>query len=338
MFRSLSLALQRLTGTGSPRLAVALMSVGLLGAFLGGPAAAAYPDRPIRIVVPFPPGAYTDSTARLIAQGLSQKWSQAVTVDNRPGAAGNIGTDYVAKSDPDGYTLIMATVANTISASLYKNLGHDFVKDLSPVSLIAAVPMVLVANPKLEVANVKQLIEYIDANPGKLDYASGGAGSSNHLAGELLSSMTRGKIVHVPYKGISPATAGLLGGQVSLMFASMDSALPHIRSGKMKVLAVTSATRAAKLPDVPTMIELGFEGFESAAWAGILAPAGTPKEVIRTLNAEIENILRTPEVQERLTGIGADIKGGSPEAFATFIDAEIRKWARIVKISGARVD
>jgi tripartite-type tricarboxylate transporter receptor subunit TctC len=340
MQRKDSPQLSAVASKGLAVLRAAILSLCAAAVSLGAGAALAqaYPSKPVKLVVPFPPGAYTDSVARLVAQKLSEKWGQPVTVENRPGAAGNIGTDHVAKSEPNGYTLIMATVANTISVSLYKNLTHDFVKDLSPVSLVATVPLVLVANPSIAARSVQELVQITRASPGKFSYASGGNGSTGHLAGEMFNSMTRGQIVHVPYKGITPAVTDLVGGQVSLMFASMDSALPLIKAGRVKALAVTSAKRSPMLPDSPSMVESGFAGFESAAWAGILAPAGTPKAVVDALNAEVSNILRMPDVRERLTSLGAEPGGGSPEDFAAFIAAEIAKWARVVKASGARVD
>src|SRR5438034_5972010 len=237
----------------------------------------AYPTKPVRLVVPFPAGGTTDLLARAAAQKLSEAWGQQVIVDNRPGAAGNIGAELVAKAAPDGYTLLMGTVGtHAINASLYAKMPYDHVKDFAPVILVAGVPNVLVVNPSLPVHSVQELIAYAKANPGKLNFASSGSGTSIHLSGELFKVMTGVQMTHVPYKGSAPALQDLLGGQVQLMFDNLPPSLPQIKAGRLRALAVTSATRAPALPDVPTVAEAGLPGFEASSWFGVLAPAGTP--------------------------------------------------------------
>ena len=310
-------------------------------AVVGGALAQAptYPTKPIRLVVPFPPGGATDILARDVAQKLTESWGQAVVVDNRPGAGANIGTELVAKSAPDGYTLLMGTVGtHAINPSLYAKLPYDHVKDFAPVILVAGVPNVLVVNPALPVNSVAELIAYAKANPGKLNFASSGSGTSIHLSGELFKVMAGVEMVHVPYKGSAPAVQDLIGGQVQLMFDNLPPSLPQIKAGKLRALAVTSAARAPALPDVPTMAEAGLPGFEASSWFGILAPTGTPPAIVAKLNAEIAKWLATPEAKEKLAKQGANAAGGSPEDFAKHIAAETAKWAKVVKDSGAKVD
>ena len=301
--------------------------------------ATAYPTKPIRLVVPFPPGGATDLIARAVAQKLGEAWGQSVVVDNRPGAGGNIGTELVAKAAPDGYTLEMGTVGtHAINASLYAKIPFDHVKDFAPVILVAGVPNVLEVNPSVPVNSVQELIAYAKANPGKLNFASSGAGTSIHLSGELFKVMAGVQMTHVPYKGSSPALQDLLGGQVQLMFDNLPPSLPQIKAGKLRALAVTSATRAPALPDVPTIAESGLPGFEASSWFGILAPAGTPPAIIAKINAEVAKWLASAEGKEKLASIGANAAGGSPEDFARHIQAETAKWAKVVKESGAKVD
>ena len=301
--------------------------------------AQSYPTKPIRLVVPFPPGGATDILARNVAQKLTEAWGQQVIVDNRPGAGGNIGSELVAKSAPDGYTLEMGTVGtHAINASLYAKMPYDHVKDFVPVILVAGVPNVLVVNPSLPVNSVAELIAYAKANPGKLNFASSGNGTSIHLSGELFKVMAGVQITHIPYKGSAPAMQDLLGGQVQLMFDNLPPSLPQIKAGKLKALAVTSTTRAAALPDVPTMAEAGLPGFEASSWFGVLAPAGTPPAIVAKLNAEIGKWLASPDAKEKLQALGANAAGGTPEDFAKHIQAETVKWAKVVKESGAKVD
>ena len=302
-------------------------------------AAADYPTKPIRLVVPFPPGGTTDILARAVAQKLSETWNQQVIVDNRPGAGGNIGSDLVAKAAPDGYTLVMGTVGtHAINPNLYAKMPYDHVKDFAPVILVAGVPNVLVVNPSLPVHSVKELIDYAKANPGKLNFASSGNGTSIHLSGELFKTMAGVQMTHVPYKGSSPALADLMGGQVQLMFDNLPSSLGLIKGGKLRAIAVTSTTRAAALPDVPTIAESGLPGFEASSWFGVLAPAGTPHEIVAKLNGTIAAWLATPEAKEKLLAQGAIAAGGSPDDFARHIDRETVKWATVVKASGAHID
>ncbi len=311
----------------------------LLAVVAGGAWAQAYPVKPIRLVVPFPPGGATDILARAVAQKLTDAWGQSVIVDNRPGAGGNIGSELVAKAAPDGYTLEMGTVGtHAINASLYSKMPYDHVRDFAPVILVAGVPNVLVVNPGLPVNSVQELIAYAKANPGKLNFASSGSGTSIHLAGELFKVMAGVQMTHVPYKGSSPALQDLLGGQVQLMFDNLPPSLPHIKAGKLRALGVTSATRAPALPDVPTIAESGLPGFEASSWFGVLAPAGTPPAIIAKLNAEIAKWLDTPEAKEKMLALGANAAGGTPEDFAKHIAAETAKWAKVVKESGAKVD
>ena len=298
-----------------------------------------YPTKPIRLVVPFPPGGATDILARDVAQKLTEAWGQSVIVDNRPGAGGNIGSELVAKSAPDGYTLEMGTVGtHAINASLYAKMPYDHVKDFTPVILVAGVPNVLVVNPAVPANSVAELVAYAKANPGKLNFASSGNGTSIHLSGELFKVMAGVQITHIPYKGSAQALQDLLAGQVQLMFDNLPPSLPQIKAGKLRALAVTSATRAPALPDVPTLAESGLPGFEASSWFGILAPAGTPAPIVAKLNAEVANWLATPEAKEKLLKQGANPAGGTPQDFAKHIAAETAKWAKVVKDSGAKID
>ena len=306
------------------------------------PAAAqapAYPTKPIRIVVPFPPGGATDILAREVAQKLNEAWGQQVIVDNRPGAGGNIGSELVAKAAPDGYTLEMGTVGtHAINASLYAKMPYDNVKDFVPIILVAGVPNVLEVNPSLPVNSVAELIAYAKANPGKLNFASSGNGTSIHLSGELFKAMAGVEMTHVPYKGSAPALQDLIAGQVQLMFDNLPPSLPQIKAGKLRALAVTSSVRAPALPDVPTVAEAGLPGFEASSWFGLLAPAGTSPAIVAKINAEVAKWLATPEAKENLSKQGANAAGGTPEDFASHIAAETAKWAKVVKESGAKID
>jgi tripartite-type tricarboxylate transporter receptor subunit TctC len=302
-------------------------------------AQAPYPSKPIRLVVPFPAGGTTDILARAVAQRLTETMGQPVVVDNRAGAGGNIGADTVAKAAPDGYTLLMGTVGtHAINASLYAKMPYDHVRDFAPIILVAGVPNVLVVTPALPVNSVQELIAYGKANPGKLNFASSGNGTSIHLSAELFKTMTGVQMAHVPYKGSAPALVDLAGGQVQLMFDNLPSSLALIKGGKLKALAVTSAQRSAALPDVPTVAESGLAGFEASSWFGLLAPAGTPKDIIAKLNGEVAKWLATPEAKEKLAAQGAIPAGRSPDDFMRHIAAETVKWQKVVKESGAKVD
>jgi len=307
-------------------------------------AQSAWPNKPVRIVVPFAAGGTTDILARALAPELGKAFGQTFIVDNKPGAGGNIGADMIAKSPPDGYNLLMGTVGtHAINAALYPKMPFDPVKDFVPVSLVAGVPNVLVMNPaKAEAAkihNVADLIRYAKANPGKLNMASSGNGTSIHLSGELFKTMTGTYMVHFPYRGSGPALLDLIGGTMDLMFDNLPSALPQIKSGKLKALAVTSGTRSAAVPDLPTIAEAGpVKGFEASSWFGLLAPAGTPAEIVTRLQQETAKALQSPALKERLLSQGAIPSGNTSAEFAKFIAAESAKWAQVVKTSGAKVD
>jgi tripartite-type tricarboxylate transporter receptor subunit TctC len=306
----------------------------------GAHAQAPYPNHPVRIVVPFPAGGTTDILARATAQKLTEGLGQPFVVENRPGAAGNIGAELVAKSPPDGYTMLMGTVGtHAINPSLYDKMPYDHVKDFVPVVLVAGVPNVLVVHPSVPVKSVQELIAYAKANPGKLNFASSGAGTSIHLSGELFKTMTGVSMQHVPYKGSSPALADLTGGQVQLMFDNLPSALPLIKAGKLRALAVTSLTRSTVLPDLPTVSESGLAGFDSSSWFGLLAPAGTPKDVVARVNGEVAKWLATPDAKEKLAAQGAIVASGlAPEDFTRHIASETAKWQKVVTYSGAKVE
>jgi tripartite-type tricarboxylate transporter receptor subunit TctC len=298
-----------------------------------------YPNKPIRLVVPFPAAGTTDILAREVGQRLTETLGQPVVIDNRPGAAGNLGTEIVAKSPADGYTLLMCTVStHAINPGLYSKLNFDHIKDFAPVILVARVPNVLEVNPGVPVNTVADLIKLAKEKPGQLNFASSGSGTSIHLSGELFKTMTGVDMVHVPYKGSAPALADLIGGQVQLMFDNLPSSLQMIKAGKLRAVAVTSADRAPALPNVPTIAESGVPGFEATSWFGVVAPAGTPPEIVNRLNAEIDKWLKSPEAKEKLLAQGAAAAGGTPEQFAAYIRSETDKWAKVIKASGAKVD
>jgi tripartite-type tricarboxylate transporter receptor subunit TctC len=306
-------------------------------------AQSAWPSKPVRIVVPFAPAGTTDILARALAPELSRAFGQPFIIENKPGAGGNLGADLVAKSG-DGHTLLMGTVGtHAINPALYARMPYDHVKDFVPVTLVAGVPNVLVMNPAkaeaLGIKSVPDLIRVAKASPGKLNMASSGNGTSIHLAGELFKSMTGTYLVHFPYRGSGPALLDLIGGNMDLMFDNLPSAMPHIKAGKIKALAVTSAERSAALPELPTVAEAGpLKGFEASSWFGLLAPAGTPAEVVNRLQQETAKALATPALKERLQAQGAVPSGMSPADFTKFIAAETKKWAAVVKASGATVD
>ncbi|HLS55632.1 MAG TPA: tripartite tricarboxylate transporter substrate binding protein [Zeimonas sp.] len=298
-----------------------------------------WPSKPIRFVVPFPAGGTTDILGRLVAAELNKAWGAQTVVENRGGAGGNIGAEAVARSAPDGHTMLVCTVGtHGINKSLYSRLPFDPVKDFTPVTLLALVPNVIVVHPSVKAGTVKELIALLKANPGRLDYASSGNGTSIHLSAELFKSMTGTFMTHIPYRGSAPAIADLLAGQVQLMFDNLPSAMPQIKAGKLRALAVTSAKRAAALPDVPTVAEAGVPGYEASSWFGLVAPAGTPKEIAEKTQQAIAHAWATPEVREKLLGQGAEPVANTPAEFAKYIDAEIAKWAKVVKASGAKID
>jgi len=299
-----------------------------------------YPSKPIRFVVPFPPGGPLDITGRAIAQKLAESWGQPVVVDNRPGAGGGIGAELVARSPGDGYTLLMGAVStHAINPSLYAKIPYDPQKDFVPVALVAQVPNILVVNPTLPVHSVKELIDYARAKPGALSFGSGSTGSTGHLAGELFKTMAGVDMVHIPYKGGAPAMQDLLAGQTQLMFDNLANALPQVKAGKLRALAVTTSKRAPAVPDLPTVAESGLPGFDLTTWFGVFVPAGTPPETVAKLNAEIVKALGSKDLADRLAGMGAvPPENNTPESFAAFVRAEAGKYARVVKSSGARVD
>jgi tripartite-type tricarboxylate transporter receptor subunit TctC len=297
-----------------------------------------YPSRPVRLIVGFPPGGTTDMMARLIARELSTQLATTFVVENRPGASGNVGTGYVVQAQPDGHTLLLATVANATNATFYRNLPFDVQKDLVPVASLGIVPNVLVVPANSPIMSLKEYVDFARRSPGKLSFASASNGSSSHLSGELLKTMAKVDLLHVPYKGSAPAVIDLLGGQVSSMFDNLPSALPYIITGKLRALAVTSPMRIATLPDIPTVAEGGFQGYESYSWTGIMAPKGTPHEVVSKLAGAVSKALASPELLMQMRRIGAAPQPLSPEAFGTFVHAEIAKWAVVIQKTGASLD
>jgi tripartite-type tricarboxylate transporter receptor subunit TctC len=303
----------------------------VLGAAQAALAADTWPTRPIRMIVAYPPGGGTDQVGRVMADQLTQHLGQNVILDNRGGATGNIGTELAARAVPDGYTLLMGNVApNAVNVSLFKKLGFDPVKDFSPISLVAVTPNILVAHPSLPVKTVKDLLTLAKAKPGTLNFPSAGVGSSSHLAGELLKSLAKIDMVHVPFKGGGPALVAMISGEVQIMFATMPAAMPHVKSGKARPIAVTTAKRSLAMPELPTIAEAGVAGYEAATWYGLLAPAKTPKPIVDRLHAETVKILAGP-VRQRLEAQGFEPVGGTPAEFSAYIKAEIVKWAKVIK-------
>jgi tripartite-type tricarboxylate transporter receptor subunit TctC len=301
---------------------------------LAAPAAAqTYPSRQIDLIVPFVAGGTTDTVARLIAQRLNDAWGQPAIILNRPGGGSTIGTTVVAKAAPDGHTLLVTTFAFALSPSLQK-VPYDPIKDFAPITELSSIPLMLVVHPSLPVKSVKELIEYSKAQPSGVDYASSGGGTSTHLAAEMFNSMTGAKLVHVPFKGNAEVLNALLGGHVKVHFALSASTLQHVRSGAVRVLAVTTEKRMESLPDVPTIAELGYPSYEISSWQGLYAPAGTPKEIVARINVETTRMLAAPEVRARITNEGADPVGSSPEQFERRTRGEVEKWARVAKEAG----
>jgi tripartite-type tricarboxylate transporter receptor subunit TctC len=299
---------------------------------------AKYPNKPIRWIVPFPPGQASDVLARAIGAKLSESLKQPVIVDNRAGAGGNIGSEAGAKAPPDGYTLTMATAALPISKSVYSKLPFDPAKDFAAVTLITKTPLVLIVSPSLPVNSVKDLVALAKAKPGTVNFASSGPGTSHQLAGEMFKVQTGADILHVPYKGSVAAHVDIMSGRVEMMFDNIVAVLGNLKAGKLKGLAVTTPQRWFSVPDIATMAESGFPGFEAVAWFGVLAPAGTPKDVVARLNREIAQIVRMPDVREKFVQQGIELTSSTPAELDAFLHAEIAKWARVVKASGARAD
>lgn len=300
---------------------------------------AGYPNRPVKVIVAFPPGQATDQAARAIAQKLSETLGQQFFVENRPGAAGIIGSEAAAKSPNDGYTLFMGSSGSlAVNPGMYAKLPYDPVKDFTPISLALKVPFFLVVNPTVPAGSVKELVAHLKANPGRINFGSAGNGASNHLSAELFKSVTGVAMVHVPYKGSPPAVTDLLSGQIGLMFETGPLIMPHMKTGRLKVLAVGSAQRSLAAPELVTIAESGYPGFETVGWAGLLAPVGTPKEIVSKLNAEVVRILSQTEVTGRFVTLGAELVSSSAEEFGAYIKSETAKWGKVVKDSGAKAD
>jgi len=297
-----------------------------------------YPSRPIKLIVPFPPGGATDIVGRLLAQKLQEALGQPVVVENKAGAGSNIGSEQVARAAPDGYTLLLGTIANATNMSIYKNMPYDTLRDFAPVTQTMSAPSVLVVTNALPANNLKELIALAKAQPGKLSFASSGAGGSPHLAGELLKLRAGIDLIHVPYKGAAPALVDVVSGVVSMGFKTALSAIPHMQSGKLKPVAVAATRRLAQIPNVPTMAEAGLPDFEVSSWNGVLAPARTPPEVIARLNQELVRILATQDIKDRFAAQAAEPVGSTPEQFRAYIRSEIDVWGQVVKASGAKID
>jgi len=314
-----------------------ILIAAVAAALSAAPAAAqTYPAKSVRVIVPYAPGGNTDFTARAIAERLGPIFKQQVIVDNRPGGATNIGSEAVARAAPDGYTLLMGGASNAINMSMYNKLPYDTLRDFEPVILCVQGANVLVVHPSVPAKTLKELIALAKAQPGKLNFASSGLGSSNQMAGELLKVMAGINIVHVPYKGNAPAITDLLGGHVEMNFSGVPALVPHINSGRVRAIAIGSLKRFPALPDVPTFDESGLKGYEATTWFGLMAPAKTPKEIITRWNTEVDKILKSPDLSKRFINDGLEPKGGSPESFAKFIRAEIDKYARVVKAANIK--
>ena len=297
----------------------------------------AWPSKTVRMILPFPPGGGTDILGRLIADRLSANLGQPVITENRGGAGGNVGAEAAARSAPDGYTIVLVAPSLAISPTLYSKLNYDPVKDLAPISLVATVPNVMVTPPSMP-GELKEFIAAVKAKPGAYNFGSGGAGTSNHLAGELFNLVTGAKLVHVPYKGVNLAMQDVLSGNVHLVFIGIPAAAPHIKAGKLRALALVAPQRSGALPDVPTVAEAGLADFEVTTWYGILAPAGTPRPIINRLNAELVKIMHAPEMKEKLAASGTDPLTSTPEEFAAYIKREITKWGDVIRKAGVKAD
>ena len=312
---------------------------GLLSLVLTAPAnAQSYPNKPVRVVVPYPPGGPTDIVARVLFQQVSEATGQQFLVDNRAGAGGNIGAEIVAKSPADGYTLLIGTTAHAINMSLFKNLSYDVQKDFAPVSLLTQGPLVLVAHPQFPANSIKEVIELAKSKSGGVNFASSGNGQSTHLSAELFNTMAGIKMSHVPYKGSAPALTDVMSGQVDVMFDTTLSAMPFVKAGKLKALGLTSPVRSPAAPDVPTIAESGLPGYEVFAWNGVFVPAGTPKAIIQQLNDQIRKAMLLPQVKDKFSAQGFAASWNSPENFGVFVKNEVDKWTRTVKASGATLD
>jgi len=313
-----------------------VLLIGLMFAGLAG--AQNYPSRPVRVVIPLSPGGTTDVPGRIVAQKLSESLGQQFFVENRAGAGGTIGADYVAKSKPDGYTLLLTATPHVITGNLYKNLPYRTLEDFAPIIRIASGPYVLTVHPSLGVNSVKELIDLAKKNPGKIDYVSSGNGSAQHLVGALFAYMAGIELSHVPYKGSGPAQQDLMAGVVKVGFPGTPIVIPHMKAGRMKALAVTTAQRSPHMPEVPTIAEAGVPGYEALVWVGMIAPAGTPRDIVMKLNAEVTKLLRTPDVQQLLASSGVDPTPDTPEEFGAYLKSEFEKWGKVVRDSKAQVN
>ncbi len=297
-----------------------------------------YPSKPVRIISPFAPGGGNDTICRIIAPKLGESLKQQVFIESRPGANGIVGTEVTARSAPDGYTIVLIPSGHAVNASLYKKLPYDSIKDFTPITLVGTSPLILVMHPAVPVKNVKELIAFAKARPGQLTYSSAGVGASAHLAGALFTTLTGTEMLHVPYKGSALALADLIGGQVSLSFATSASAIPHVRSGRLRALAGTGATRSPALPDLPTVAESGVRGYEASLWYGFVGPARMPAEIVQRLNTEIVAVLKLPEVLERLANEGVEARSTSSDEFAQLLVSDIKRWARVIERAGVRIE
>ena len=313
------------------RVVVACATAILAASWSGATLAQQFPVKPVRLVVPFPPGGGADLMARIFSDKLTQRVGQQVIVDNRPGANGNIGMEVVAKSPPDGHTIIIATVGTWAASPFLYKLPYDVIRDFAPVIQVTTSAGILVVHPSVPAKNVKELVALARANPGKLDYGSAGIGGFGHISGALFTLLTGTDMVHVPYKGAGPATQDLMAGQIQVLFNDAIATMPHMKSGRMRALAVTSAKRMALVPELPTIDEAGVKGYDNSTWMAMAVPAATPKEIVTRLNGEMNAILKMPDVQERVTAVGAIVIGGTPEQFSAYLKSELAKFERVVK-------
>jgi tripartite-type tricarboxylate transporter receptor subunit TctC len=313
-------------------------SIGLSPAAVRAQGSEPYPSKPVRFVLPFPPGGGTDILGRLLSERLAARLGQPVVIENRGGAGGNVGAEAAARSAPDGYTIVLVAPSLTISPSLYKKLAYDPVKDFAPVSLVATVPNVMVTHPSVPARNLAEFIALAKKKPGAMNFGSGGSGTSNHLAGELFNIVAGVRLVHVPYKGVNLAMNDVMSGELQLVVIGIPAAAPHIKAGKLRALAVIDSKRAAALPDVPTAAEAGLPNFEVTTWYGVLAPAGTPRAIVTRLNAEIVAVMHSPEMKERLATMATEPMTSTPEEFADLIRREIAKWAGVVRTAGLKAE
>ena len=329
---------RKLRGTRRTLLKMCVVGTTLVASMTGHVQAAGnYPTKPVRLVVPFAAGGTTSILARMLADRMGASMGQPMVVDNRPGAGGNVGMDHVAKSEADGYTLLMGPIGMAINPALYAKMTFDPIKDLAPIGLYAGVPNLLVVHPSVPATNVKELIDYAKSNPGKLNYASNGNGTSSHLAAEMLKAAAHVDIPHVPYKGGGPAMQDLIGGQVQMLFDQMPAVLPQVDGGRVRALGVSSLQRSAAAKDIPAISET-LPGFDMTVWFGFLAPAGTPSDIVKKLNAEMLKAIQAPDFQTQLAKMGVTPMPGSPEEFGKFIASETKRWAQVVKTSGAKLD